>query len=139
VPVSHITTLARAARRAREDVPGTGDLEVLVIQGGQHSWLYEYASYRGAVASFLTRSLGGPLEAAEAEAIARAVPAARLPQREHPFSAIEPERTGLQRLIEALRVAGGSRIPEPERLTPAEAAAAEAAAAEAAAADMEPA
>jgi hypothetical protein len=113
VPVGHLSRLERAARRARDDEPGTGDVEVLVIPGGEHSWLYEFPSYRGAMARFLTTSLGGPLEPAEAERIARATPAARLPQREHPFSAIEPERSGLQTLIRGIRMASGNRV-EPE-------------------------
>jgi dipeptidyl aminopeptidase/acylaminoacyl peptidase len=118
VPVGHLSRLERAARRARDDEPGTGEVEVLVIPGGEHSWLYEFASYRGAVARFLTESLGGPLEPGEAEATARAVLAARLPQREHPFSAIEPERSGLQTLLRGLRMASRNRV-EPE--VPAEA------------------
>ncbi len=113
VPGGHLSRLERAARRARDDEPGTGDVEVLVIPGGEHSWLYEFPSYRGAMARFLTTSLGGPLEPAEAERIARATRAARLPQREHPFSAIEPERSGLQTLIRGIRMASGNRV-EPE-------------------------
>lgn len=113
VPVAHLSTLERAARRARDDEPGTGEVEILVIPGGEHSWLYEFASYRGAMARFLTASLGGPLDPDEAERIARATPAARLPQREHPFSAIEPERSGLQTLVRGLRMASRNRV-EPE-------------------------
>jgi pimeloyl-ACP methyl ester carboxylesterase len=114
VPFGHLRTLERAARRARDDEPGTGDVEVLEIPGGEHSWLYEFAAYRGTVARFLTEALGGPLEPSEAEAIARATPAARLPQREHPFSAIEPERSGLQTLVQAIRMAGSNRIEPAE-------------------------
>jgi uncharacterized protein len=113
VPLGHLSRLERAARRARDDEPGTGEVEVLVIPGGEHSWLYEFASYRGAMARFLTASLGGPLDPNEAERIARATPAARLPQREHPFSAIEPERSGLQTLVHGLRMASRNRV-EPE-------------------------
>jgi dipeptidyl aminopeptidase/acylaminoacyl peptidase len=115
VPVGHLSRLERAARRARDDEPGTGEVEVLVIPGGEHSWLYEFASYRAAVARFLTEALGGPLDPTEADATARAVPAARLPQREHPFSAIEPERSGLQTLLRGLRMASRNRV-EPEEI-----------------------
>lgn len=113
VPVGHLARLVRAARAAREDEPGTGAVEVLVIPDGEHSWLHEFAAYRGAVGRFIAESLGGPLEPAEAESIARATPAARMPQREHHFSAIEPERSGLQTLLRGLRMASRNRV-EPE-------------------------
>jgi uncharacterized protein len=109
VPFAHMARLERAARRVREDQPDAGDVEILAIPGGEHSWLYEFAAYRAAVARFLTTAFDGPLPVAEAEAIARATPAARLPQREHPFSAIEPERSGLSTLIQAIKAAGGNR------------------------------
>jgi pimeloyl-ACP methyl ester carboxylesterase len=108
VPVSHVATLEKAARRARADDRTAADVDVLVIPGGEHSWLYEFAAYRGAVGRFLGEHLG-PLEPDEAEAIARAVPAARLPQREHPFSAIEPERSGVSMLVQAIKAAGNNR------------------------------
>ena len=107
VPFAHLSTLAKRARRAREDEPDAGEVEVLAIPGGEHSWLYEFASYRGAVARFFTEALGGPLSIGEAERIARATPAARLPQREHPFSAIEAEPGGVRTLVRAIRMAGG--------------------------------
>ncbi len=112
VPFGHLSRLEKSARRAREDEPDAGEVEVLAIPGGQHSWLYEFASYRGAIGRFLTATLGGPLDVGEAERIARATPAARLPQREHPFSAIDPEASGLRTLVRAIRMAGGSH-PDP--------------------------
>jgi dipeptidyl aminopeptidase/acylaminoacyl peptidase len=108
VPVSHVRTLERAARRSRDDEPTAGDVDVLVIPGGEHSWLYEFAAYRAAVGRFLGTHLG-PLGADEAEQVARGVAAARLPQREHPFSAIEPERSGLSLLVQAIKAAGNNR------------------------------
>jgi fermentation-respiration switch protein FrsA (DUF1100 family) len=108
VPISHLSRLERTARKARSRDPGRGRLEVLVIPGGQHSWLYEFAAYRAAVARFLAGSLDGPLAPAEAEAVARAMPAARLPQREHPFSAIDEEPGGFRTLIRAIRRAGST-------------------------------
>ncbi len=109
VPISHLGRLQRSALRAREDDPTAGDVEVLVLPGGQHSWLYEFAAYRGAIGRFFAEKLGGPLDPAAAEAIARATPAARLPQREHPFSAIDAEPGGMRTLVKAIRLAGGSR------------------------------
>jgi pimeloyl-ACP methyl ester carboxylesterase len=108
VPISHLGRLARSARRAREGDPAAGGVEILVLPGAPHSWLYEYAAYRGAVARFFAQELGGPLDPATAEAIARATPAARLPQREHPFSAIDAEPGGVRTLVRAIRLAGGS-------------------------------
>jgi dipeptidyl aminopeptidase/acylaminoacyl peptidase len=114
VPYSHLARLARSARAAREDDIGPAPVEVLTIPGGEHSWLYEFAVYRGTVARFLASALGGPLAPDAAEAAARAVPAARLPQREHPFSAIEEEPGGFRTLARAVRLAGGNRsTPEP--------------------------
>lgn len=107
VPIGHLSRLEKSARRAREDEPDAGEVEVLVIPGGEHSWLYEFASYRGAIARFFTEALGGPLTAGKAERIARDTPAARLPQREHPFSAIEADPGGVRTLVRAIRMAGG--------------------------------
>jgi dipeptidyl aminopeptidase/acylaminoacyl peptidase len=106
VPISHLDRLERAAVKARRRDPASAPVEVLVIAGGEHSWLYEFAEYRGAVARFLATVLVGPLEPDEAEAVARAVPAARLPQREHAFSAIEDEPGGFRTLVRAIRNAG---------------------------------
>jgi dipeptidyl aminopeptidase/acylaminoacyl peptidase len=118
VPFSHLARLEKSARRAREEEPGAGEVEVLAIPGGQHSWLYEYASYRGAIARFFTEAFGGPLIVAEAERIARDIPASRLPQREHPLSAIDPEVGGVRTLVRAIRMAGGSQ-PEARVTDPA--------------------
>jgi uncharacterized protein len=112
VPVSHVYTLEKAVESAREDEPDAAPVEVLVIAGGEHSWLYEFSAYRAAVGRFLTEALGGPLEPAAAEAIARATPAARMPQREHPFSAIEVEPGGVRTLVRAIRMAGGRTAEE---------------------------
>ena len=114
VPFGHLATLENAAQRARERDPAAPDVEVLAIPGGEHSWLYEYAAYRGAVARFLSEALDGPLSPDAAEAIARATPAIRMPQREHPFSAIEPEERGLKTLAKAIRMAGGAKVAQNE-------------------------
>ena len=75
VPVSHLGRLARARRAAQPDAV----TETLIVEGGQHSWLYEHAGYRTAIARFLATQLGGPLDPDEAARIAEAVPAVRLP------------------------------------------------------------
>jgi pimeloyl-ACP methyl ester carboxylesterase len=106
VPVGHLDRLERAAEKSRRGDPDAAPLETLMIPGGQHSWLYEFASYRGVVGRFLAASLGGPLSPGEAEAVARATPATRLPQREHPFSAIKDEPGGVRTFVRAIRMAG---------------------------------
>jgi len=108
VPISHLDRLERAVEKARRDDPDAAPIEVLVIPGGEHSWLYEYPEYRGTIARFLTTALGGPLTPESAEAAARAVPATRLPQREHPFSAIEEEPGGFRTLVSAIGKAGAA-------------------------------
>jgi uncharacterized protein len=105
VPFGHLDRLERAAAKARRHEPDAV-IETLMIPGGQHSWLYEHASYRGAVGRFLAAALGGPLPPAEAEAIARATQIERLPQREHPFSAIKDEPGGVRTFVRAVRMAG---------------------------------
>lgn len=118
VPFGHLARLENAAQHAREAEPSAPDVEVLAIPGGEHSWLYEFASYRGAVGRFLTESLAGPLDPDKAEAVARATPATRLPQREHPFSGIKPDEGGLKTLAKAIRMAGSSRIEQAEEASP---------------------
>ena len=113
VPYSHLGRLERSARRARDGDPGAARVEVLSIPGGEHSWLYEFEAYRATVARFLATALGGPLQPDAAEAVARSVPAVRLPQREHPFSAIEDEPGGVRTLVRAVRQAGGSHAATP--------------------------
>jgi dipeptidyl aminopeptidase/acylaminoacyl peptidase len=115
VPVGHLARLEKAARRARAGDPDAGPVDVLVIPGGQHSWLYEFAAYRGTVARFLATALGGPLTPPEAEAAARATSAERMPQREHPFSAIEAEPGGFRTLVSAMRSPGGTQPPQADR------------------------
>lgn len=106
VPFGHLARLERSARRARADDPDAGPVEVLEIPGGQHSWLYEFGAYRGTLGRFLAQALEGPMSPDEAEAAARGTAAARLPQREHVFSAIEKEPGGFRTLIRAVRAAG---------------------------------
>jgi dipeptidyl aminopeptidase/acylaminoacyl peptidase len=90
VPVAHLGRLAAAARAGRgapdnESAP----VETLAIPGGQHSWLYEFATYREAVAHFLARALGGPLAPDEAARIAAAVDVRRPPDDERRFGILD--------------------------------------------------
>jgi pimeloyl-ACP methyl ester carboxylesterase len=103
VPPSHLERLARRVRRARAEDPGAAPVEVLSIEGGHHSWLFEFPAYRAVVARFLTRSLGGPLDPNVAAAIATDVPAVRLTDGGPGFSALEGEPGGIRTLARAIR------------------------------------
>jgi alpha-beta hydrolase superfamily lysophospholipase len=90
VPVAHLQRLEAAARTARADLGEAAALiETLVIEGGQHSWMYEYPAYREAVARFLATALGGPLEPGEAARAAVAVDARRPADDDRRFAALD--------------------------------------------------
>jgi pimeloyl-ACP methyl ester carboxylesterase len=93
VPVAHLGRHAAVARRAGRDV------ETLVIEGGQHSWLYEFPEYRRTVASFLARSLAGPVEPERAGELAEAADARRLPDAPRPQTSVQREPGGLRSLL----------------------------------------
>jgi uncharacterized protein len=93
VPISHLERLAAIAQRTGRNV------ETLTIEGGQHSWLYEFPAYRRAVAEFLARTLGGPVEPAEAGALAAAADAHRLPDTPRPQTAVQREPGGFRSLV----------------------------------------
>lgn len=112
VPPGHMVRLATAARAARTDVRDPRPVETLVVEGGQHSWLYESPLYRERVARFLATVLGGPLSPDEAAAVASATPSARLPDAETRFSALEGEAGGVRTLARAVARRPGRR-PEP--------------------------
>jgi uncharacterized protein len=99
VPLPHLRRLERLAREAREGRPDAAPVETLVIEGGHHSWLYEFPAYRRTVARFLAESLGGPLSPDEAGEIAARVPAARIADGERPLSAIAAEPGGFRSLV----------------------------------------
>ncbi len=99
VPVSHLERLAAVARESGRNV------ETFVVAGGQHSWLYEFPEYRRAVASFLARTLGGPVSAEEAGELAAAADARRLPDTPRPDTAIQREPGGVRSLL-ALAIPG---------------------------------
>lgn len=100
VPRTHLDRLAAAARAARAGVPDAAPVETLVIPGGQHSWLYESPVYRAAVARFLARSLGGPLDPDAAAEVAAATDATRIPDGEARFSAVDETPGGLRTLAQ---------------------------------------
>jgi pimeloyl-ACP methyl ester carboxylesterase len=108
VPPWHMERLAKAAGAGRlfrmdRDSADQAPLETLVVEGGQHSWLYEFAGYRRAVASFLATALGGPLTPEEAGAIAADTPADRIPDAETAFAAVATTPGGLRTLAQVAR------------------------------------
>jgi pimeloyl-ACP methyl ester carboxylesterase len=110
VPIRHLARLAEAVRRARAGRPDAAPLETLIVVGGQHSWLYEDAGYRRAVARMLTIACGGPLDPDEAGEIAAATPASRIADAETRFAAIEDEPGGL-RTLARVALPGATRAP----------------------------
>lgn len=112
VPAGHMARLAAAARAARVGEVAPAPIETVVVSGGQHSWLYEDAGYRSAVAAFLARALGGPLDPDEAGRIAAATPAERIPDGEARFAAVADTPGGLRTLAQ-VALPGGTRAPVP--------------------------
>jgi uncharacterized protein len=110
VPLSHFERLTAVARESGRMV------ETLVVEGGLHSWLYEFPEYRRSVAAFFARTLGGPLAPAVAGDLAAAADARRLPDTPRPQTAVEREPGGFRSLI-ALAVPfrrAGHGIPDIE-------------------------
>jgi pimeloyl-ACP methyl ester carboxylesterase len=103
VPFAHMARLARRAERVRADEAVAAPIEVLAIPGGHHSWLFEWPAYRAAIARFLSRELGGPLDPDVAAARAMAVSAVRMPDAgPSGFSAVEDEPSGVRLLVRAI-------------------------------------
>ena len=98
VPISDLARLAAARRAARPDAV----TETLLVEGGRHSWLYEFPEYRAAVARFLTANLGGPFTPDEAARVAAAVQAERLPDPER-LTTLDEEPGGFRSLSRVLR------------------------------------
>lgn len=88
VPPAHMRRLAARVRASRANDADAAPVETLVVEGGQHSWLYESRVYRATVARFLAEALGGPLDPEVAAAAAAAVEAVRMPDAEQRFSAL---------------------------------------------------
>lgn len=99
VPVAHLRRLERIAVAARSGLLDRAPVETLVLEGGQHSWLYEFPAYRRTVARFLAAALGGPLVADEAGEAAVGVAASRIPDGAVPLSAAAAEPGGLRSLL----------------------------------------
>jgi len=97
VPVGHLARLAAARRAARPHAV----TETMVVEGGRHSWLYEFPAYRAAIARFLATALGGPVSPDEAAARAEAVPAVRLPEPER-LTTLDEEPGGFRSLARVL-------------------------------------
>jgi alpha-beta hydrolase superfamily lysophospholipase len=118
VPFGHLGRLATAARATRAGADGA-PVETLLVAGGQHSWLYEYATYRAAVARFLATALGGPLSPDEAATVAAATPAERIPEAETRFAAAAATPGGFRTLAQvALPGATRPRSAQPPTTDP---------------------
>jgi pimeloyl-ACP methyl ester carboxylesterase len=98
VPVGDLSRLAATRRAARPDAV----TETLTVNGGRHSWLYEYAEYRAVIARFLATYLGGPLSPDEAARVASVVPAERLPDPER-LVTLDEEPGGFRSLVGLVR------------------------------------
>jgi pimeloyl-ACP methyl ester carboxylesterase len=112
MPVSHLHRLADAARRTRAGDASAAPVETLVVEGGQHSWLYEDPGYRRTVARMLSRALGGPLEPDAAGEIAAATQTERIPDAETRFAAVAASPDGL-RTLAGVALPGATRPAEP--------------------------
>lgn len=110
VPVTHLARLAAAARGARTDDPSAAPVETLVVRGGKHSWLYEDAGYRAAVARFLTIALGGPLDPEIAASIAASTMAERVPAAEERLSAVDTVPGGFRTLVDVALPGATKRV-----------------------------
>ncbi len=112
VPVGHLAQLAAARRATLPDAV----TETMVVEGGRHSWLYEFPAYRAAIARFLASALAGPLPPDEAAALASVVPATRLPEPER-LTTLDAEPGGfrsLARILHRRRSASGqTAAPKP--------------------------
>jgi pimeloyl-ACP methyl ester carboxylesterase len=106
VPVGHVRRLAAAAQRRGTNA----QVETVVIPGGGHSWLYEFAAYRASVARFLAQAAGGPLPPDVAAATAAAVDAERIREPEGPEGTLAREPGGFRSLARIAR-----RVPAPYR------------------------
>jgi pimeloyl-ACP methyl ester carboxylesterase len=114
VPVSHLDRLAATARSARLGEPDAAPVETIVIEDGQHSWLYEDAGYRRTVAAFLARSLDGPYDAEDAGERAAMTDAHRIPDTETAFAGTTITPGGFRTLASLALPGATRRLPEHE-------------------------
>ena len=90
---------ARAAPADR--APTAAPVETLVIAGGQHSWLYEFAGYRARRRALPRDGARRPARARTRPArIAAATPAERIPDGEARFAAVAATPGGLRTLAQ---------------------------------------
>jgi pimeloyl-ACP methyl ester carboxylesterase len=106
MPVEHARRIASAALETRRGNPSAAPVELLIVDHGGHSWLYEDEAFRRAVAGFLARELGGPLSPAAAADAAGDADARRLPD-------VEAELIGDRAADPAMALVGrsGTRAP----------------------------
>jgi uncharacterized protein len=117
VPVEDMTRLARMRRSSRPEAV----TETLVVEGGRHSWLYEFPEFRSAAARFLAAHLGGGPDPDLAATAAAATPTHRLPDPERP-TVLAAEPGGFRSLARLVRPSE-SRLPTvdpapPDDVTP---------------------
>jgi pimeloyl-ACP methyl ester carboxylesterase len=103
LPLGHLRRLEEAALAARrsagDSAAGDADqapVEVMVVPGGRHSFLFEDPGYRRAVAAFLATHLDGPEAPSEAADVAAALPLERIPEPEDEFGAVASRPRGLR-------------------------------------------
>lgn len=103
LPLGHLRRLEEAALAARwpagASAPGDAGpapVEVVVIPGGRHSFLFEDPGYRRAVSTFLATHLGGPVTPSEAGEAAAVLPVERIPEPEDEFGAVASRPRGLR-------------------------------------------
>ncbi len=87
VPVDHMALIAQAARATRRG-PDAAEVETVALPGFGHRWLYEAPEMRRRVASFLARSLGGPVSPHKAGDLAAACVVERPANPAYGFGAI---------------------------------------------------
>ena len=85
-------------------------VETLIVPGGQHSWLYENATYRAEVARFLAAALGGPLAPLHAASLAAATQAVRVPAAEERLSAVDTMPGGFRTLVQVALPGATKRV-----------------------------
>jgi pimeloyl-ACP methyl ester carboxylesterase len=108
VPPDHMARLASVRRSTRPDAV----TETLLVEGGHHSWIYEFPEVRATMARFLATSLGGPLAPDVAAARAVAVDARRPPEPER-LSAVDAEPGGIRSVINTFkRVQPKPEVPD---------------------------
>jgi pimeloyl-ACP methyl ester carboxylesterase len=98
VPVGHLPRLAAIRRAARPDAV----TRTLIVHEGRHSWLHEFAVFRGAVARFFAETLVGSLPPDDAARAAEAVDAIRLPEPER-RTMIDEQPGGFRSLLLVFR------------------------------------